>query len=206
MFESHCGFWLLNLLSEVVNLYWNLHYTFILGCFRTLLNHRINQQHQCVVSRELLFVEIFYFHLVTIQCTHYYHKSLCLLHTAGCLVILWQYFRILFLRSFPVRNVMNICPILNSYGTMDILNSRWFEPYVEHQGHSCLAALKIRWCRSSLLFMLHSFTTVFMKPHTWKSRGVRVWWLQWPILWTIPTSPLVRDLLIHVLHHMLTEM
>jgi hypothetical protein len=83
---------------------------------------------------------------------------------------------------------MNIRMILNNCGTTDIWNSRWYEPYTEQQGHSCIL---LHWkfsCSSSLLFTLHSYTMLFTQPYTWKSRGSEVQWPQRSILWTITIS------------------
>jgi hypothetical protein len=90
-------------------------------------------------------------------------------------VTLYQYFRIFFLRSFPVGDViMNTGPILSGYGAMDIWNSRWYELHVEHLSHLCI--LQHRKFGDVVPFFcpLCIHTSCFScKPIHWNLGGVR---------------------------------
>jgi hypothetical protein len=92
---------------------------------------------------------------------------------------------------------MNIGLILNSYGAMDIWNLRWSEPYVEHQGHSCVLQ---HWKFDDVepLFCLLCVHTPCFSCNPTQSP-------QWPTLCTTTTNPLIRILLIQVLHYVSAE-
>jgi hypothetical protein len=123
---------------------------------------------------------------------------------SGWPLTLCQYFRILFLRSFPIRSEhRSDSQQLRNYA---YLKFKMIWALCRTSGLFLhFAASKIQWC-SSLFCLLCVHTPSFsFNPHMWKSRRCLVQWPQWPILQTIMTSPSIRELLIQVLHHVSTE-
>jgi hypothetical protein len=58
------------------------------------------------------------------------------LYTGRSVLYVSRYFRILLMRSLPVRNIIPTCLILNDFEATDIWNSSWYELHVQYHDHS----------------------------------------------------------------------
>jgi hypothetical protein len=66
---------------------------------------------------------------------------------------------------------MNTGPILNCYG-VTYCNSRWFEPYIEHRGHSCVLQHRkfddvVVFCLLCVHTACFHATPIHGNPHEW---------------------------------------